>query len=72
MKITDLRTEVVRIPMKHTFKVVFAEIDESVNVLVKLQTEDGLCGYGEAAPFAPSLARAWRAFWRPSACSVRG
>lgn len=53
MKITDLRTEVVRIPMKHTFKVAFAEIDESVNVLVKLQTEEGLCGYGEAAPFAP-------------------
>lgn len=53
MKITDLKMEVIHIPMKHTFKVAFAEIDESTSVIVKISTDEGICGYGEAAPFAP-------------------
>lgn len=39
--------------MKHTFKVAFAEIGESTSVIVKISTDEGICGYGEAAPFAP-------------------
>lgn len=53
MKITSLQMEVIHIPMKHPFKVAFAEISESTSVLVKICTEDGVCGYGEAAPFGP-------------------
>ena len=53
MKITDVKTEVVHIPLKKPFRIAFAVQDHSVNVLVKIMTDDGLWGIGEAAPFEP-------------------
>ena len=31
----------------------FAEISRCENLLIKIETDEGYCGYGEAAPFAP-------------------
>ncbi|MGI6057669.1 MAG: mandelate racemase/muconate lactonizing enzyme family protein [Bilifractor sp.] len=53
MKLVDVTYQVVHIPMKEPFRVAFAEITATENVLVKLTTEDGLTGYGEASPFGP-------------------
>ena len=51
MKITDVKVEVIHIPMKKPFRIAFAVQDHSVNVLVKVMTDEGLYGIGEAAPF---------------------
>ena len=39
--------------MKKPFRIAFAVQDHSVNVLVKITTDEGLWGIGEAAPFEP-------------------
>lgn len=53
MKITDVKLETVHIPLKKPFRIAFAVQDHSVNVLVKITTDEGLFGIGEAAPFEP-------------------
>lgn len=53
MKITEISWEKVHIDLQHPFKIAFAEIGYAEVVLIKVQTDDGLTGYGEAAPFAP-------------------
>ena len=46
MKITDVKVEVIHIPMKKPFRIAFAVQDHSVNVLVKVMTDEGLYGIG--------------------------
>ena len=53
MKLTDMKVELVKIPLKKPFRIAFAVQDHSVNVLVKLVTDQGVWGIGEAAPFEP-------------------
>ncbi len=53
MKLTDMKVELVKIPLKKPFRIAFAVQDHSVNVLVKLITDEGVWGIGEAAPFEP-------------------
>ena len=53
MKIIDVKVEVIHIPMKKPFRIAFAVQDHSVNVLVKVMTDEGIYGIGEAAPFEP-------------------
>ena len=53
MKITDVKMEKFYIEMTEPFKVEFAEVNSSVSILIKIETDEGVCGYGEAAPFAP-------------------
>ena len=53
MKITDVKVETILIPMKKPFRIAFAVQDHSLNVLVKISTDEGLWGIGEAAPFEP-------------------
>ena len=55
MKITDIRYEVIHIPMRAPLKVAFTEISDITNVLVKVQTDEGIWGIGEAAPFSPVM-----------------
>ncbi|MDY3918586.1 MAG: dipeptide epimerase [Candidatus Limivivens sp.] len=50
MKITDIKMEKVRIQLTEPFRVAFATIDYSENLLIKVCTDEGLEGYGEAAP----------------------
>ena len=58
MKITDVKVETIRIPMKKPFRIAFAVQDHSLNVLVKISTDEGLWGIGEGP------ARAQPPFWK--------
>ena len=53
MKLTDMKVELIKIPLKKPFRIAFAVQEHSVNVLVKLITDEGVWGIGEAAPFEP-------------------
>lgn len=53
MRITDIVWEKHRIDLLEPFKIAFAEIGYAEVVLLKVTTDEGLIGYGEAAPFAP-------------------
>lgn len=53
MRITDVKMEKFYIEMTEPFKVAFTEVTHSVSLLIKIETDEGICGYGEAAPFAP-------------------
>ena len=50
MKITDIQYEKVKIQLTEPFRVTFATIWYSENLLVKVSTDEGIEGYGEAAP----------------------
>lgn len=50
MKITEIKMEKIRIELTAPFRVAFTELTYSENVLIKVTTDDGLEGYGEAAP----------------------
>ena len=50
MKITDIKMEKVHIQLTEPFRVTFATIDHTENLLIKVTTDEGLSGYGEAAP----------------------
>ena len=41
------------IELEEPFNVAFAEITHTVSIIVKIETDEGYTGYGEAAPFAP-------------------
>lgn len=53
MKIVDIKIEKLRIDLKEPFKIAFAVQDYADNVIVKIVTDEGYYGLGEAAPFAP-------------------
>lgn len=53
MKITDITWETLHIDLQEPFKIAFTEIGYAEVVLIKVTTDEGLVGYGEAAPFAP-------------------
>ena len=46
MKITDIKIEKFYIELTEPFKVAFAEITHSVSILIKIQTDEGIEGYG--------------------------
>lgn len=50
MKITNIKAEKVYIELNEPFRVAFGEINYSENLLIKVSTDDGIDGYGEAAP----------------------
>lgn len=53
MKITDIKIEKFSIELTEPFKVAFAEVTHSESLILKIETDEGICGYGEASPFAP-------------------
>lgn len=50
MKITNITTSIVHIPLNTTFKTALRTVNSMDNVLVSVQTDDGLTGFGSAAP----------------------
>lgn len=50
MKITDIKIEKVHIPLLGPITVTFATISYAENLLIKVSTDEGIDGYGEAAP----------------------
>ena len=57
MKITGMEIEKFSIELTEPFRIAFAEINSCENLLIKIETDEGYCGYGEAAPFAPVTRR---------------
>ena len=53
MKITDIKFEKAKIKLREPITVAFATIEYAETIIVKVITDDGIIGYGEAAPFAP-------------------
>ncbi len=53
MKIKDIDVYYFDIPLEEPFKIAIGTVEAATNVLVRIQTEDGLFGLGEACPFAP-------------------
>ena len=53
MKITNVKIEKFSIELTEPFKVALAEISHCDSLLLKIETDEGYTGYGEAAPFAP-------------------
>lgn len=52
MKIKNIRTEIVSIPLCTRFSTALRTVDGFDNVLVFVETSDGMVGYGAAAPTA--------------------
>ncbi len=50
MRITDIKTRLVTMPMKTVFKTALRSVYTLENVLVTVATESGAVGYGSAAP----------------------
>jgi len=55
IKITDIETFAVSIPLVKEYKVSYGTITHAEAVIVKLHTDTGLMGYGEADPLIPFL-----------------
>lgn len=53
MKITDISWEKLHIDLQEPFRIAFTEIGYAEIVMLKVTADNGLVGYGEAAPFAP-------------------
>jgi L-alanine-DL-glutamate epimerase-like enolase superfamily enzyme len=53
MKITSIETKKINLELYKEFKISFATIKNIENVIIKISTDEGITGYGEAAPFAP-------------------
>jgi len=54
VKITDVDVYYFDLPLLEPFKISIAEMKDALNVLVRLHTNQGIVGWGEAAPF-PAL-----------------
>ena len=52
MKITDIKTRLVTIPLIATFKTALRSVDRIENILVTVLTDSGQSGFGSAAPAA--------------------
>lgn len=53
MRITDIKYEKLQVKLKKPFVIAFATIEYAETILIKIETDEGYYGFGEAAPFAP-------------------
>ena len=53
MKIADIKFEKKRLQLKEPFVIALGVIEYCESMIVKIVTDEGIVGYGEAAPFAP-------------------
>lgn len=53
MKIRDIKFYRMKIPLITPFKTAVREVYEIENLVIKIETDEGLVGYGEAPPTAP-------------------
>lgn len=50
MKITDIRVKAVEVPLVAPFRISLGVIDKAISCVVRVETDEGLVGYGEGAP----------------------
>lgn len=53
MRISQIEWKKYRIPLIEPFKISFAVVEFAEGVFLRVTTDNGLVGYGEAAPFCP-------------------
>ncbi|HSK69590.1 MAG TPA: dipeptide epimerase [Candidatus Limnocylindria bacterium] len=53
MRITDITYEKVRVKLARPFVVAIGVIETCETLIVRVETDEGITGYGEASPFAP-------------------
>ncbi|WP_282801810.1 dipeptide epimerase [Secundilactobacillus kimchicus] len=53
MKIVDISGIQVKVKLIKPFKITFGEITSSASIIIKVKTDTGIIGYGEACPFEP-------------------
>ncbi|RDY27888.1 dipeptide epimerase [Romboutsia weinsteinii] len=53
MKITNIKFEKLKFKLKKPVVVAFATIDSAETIIVKIETDEGIYGFGEASPFGP-------------------
>lgn len=53
MKITNIKFEKLKFKLKKPVVVAFATIDSAETIIVKVETDEGIYGFGEASPFGP-------------------
>lgn len=63
MKIINVTMERFQIDLKESFRISFSEETGSVNILVKIETDTGLYGLGEAAPYQPVTGETTQTAW---------
>ena len=51
MRITSIDLFQADIPLKEPFKIAVMEVRAAANVFVRINTDGGIVGWGEAAPF---------------------
>ena len=59
MKIKDIQVGEISIPLKKPFKTALREVEVLENVVVKITTDTGNIGYGEAAITLPLQETLW-------------
>ena len=57
MKITDIKTIALKIPLKEGSPVSFYPNRRRVHILVEVSTDEGIKGYGESIPYTYRLCR---------------
>ena len=50
MKITDIKTHMMRVPLVKPFRISLGVITHAVSCLVEVETDEGITGYGEGSP----------------------
>lgn len=53
MKISNIVFEKIKVKLKKPFVVALGVVEYCETIIVKIETDEGLYGYGEASPFAP-------------------
>lgn len=53
MKITKIKAEVIQLELRKPIVVTFGVLESVETVIIKIETDEGLNGFGEAAPFGP-------------------
>ncbi|MCL1843066.1 MAG: dipeptide epimerase [Defluviitaleaceae bacterium] len=53
MKITDIKYEKLSVKLKKPFVVAIGVVEHGETIIVKIETDEGITGYGEASPFSP-------------------
>ena len=52
MKITGIKTQVLETPLRVPFKTAVRRVDSLTDVIVKIETDSEICGFGSAPPTA--------------------
>lgn len=59
MRIKSVKVSAIRLPLKHPFAIAYETYHDMPSIIVKIETDDGLIGYGEAVPDQHVTGETW-------------